>query len=55
MNLSFWLARGFDFALSLGVTSLIPPVMNIIWIGSFWGVGFDMLNCMEFGDLVGLF
>ena len=54
--LTFSLARGFDFVLSLGVTTpLITPVMGICCPGSFWKDCFDMLKSIEFGDLVRLF
>ena len=32
----------------------INPIMGIVWIDTFWGVGFDLLKGMELGNLVGL-
>ena len=50
------LARGVDFALSLGVTTpLITPVMGISCPGSVGKDCFDMRKSIGFGDLVGLF
>ena len=55
MDLTFWLARGFDFVFPLGVTTpLVTPVMSFDWIGSFWEIDFDMLKSMGFGNLAGL-
>ena len=54
MDLTFLLARGFDFVLTLGVTTpLITSFMNVDSGGSFWGVSCNMLKSMEFGILVG--
>ena len=54
--LTFSVARGFDFVLSLGVTTpLITPVMGNCCPGSFGKDCFDMLQSIGFGDLVRLF
>ena len=43
------------FVSSIGVIPLlIRPVMSIVRIGSFGGVGFDMLKRIEFSNVVGL-
>ena len=56
MILTFYLARGFDFVLSLVVmTPLITPVMGKSCPGSVGKDCFDMLKSIGFGDLVGLF
>ena len=53
MDLTVLLERGFDFVLSLHVsTQLISPVMITDGIGSFWEIGFDMVKNMKFWDLV---
>ena len=55
MNLTFWIAREFDFVLSLDVTTpVITQAMSIDWISRFWGVGFAMVKSMELGNLFGL-
>ena len=55
MDLTFSVARGFKFVLSLSVASLlITPVMSIYEIVIFWQVSFNMMESMEFGNLVGL-
>ena len=52
---AFLLTTGFDFVLSLSVTTpLITPVMDMSFPGSV-GKGFDMLKSIGFRDLVGLF
>ena len=54
--LIFSLARGFDFVLSLGVTTpLITPVMDMSCPVSFGKNCFDMLKSIGYRDLVGLF
>ena len=51
--LTFSLARGFDFVLSLGVTDqLITSVMGISCLGSFWKDCFDILKSRGFWDSV---
>ena len=53
---SLFLWQGFDFILSLGVTTpLITPVMDMSFPGSVGKGCFDMLKSIGFGDLVGLF
>ena len=55
MNLTFWIAREFDFVLSLDVTTpVITHTMSIDWISRFWGVGFAMVKSMELGNSFGL-
>ena len=55
MKLTFSVARGFDFVLTLGVTTpLITLVMNMSCPGSVDKDCFDMLKNIGFGDLVGL-
>ena len=54
--LTFCLARGFAFVLSLGVTTpLITPVRCISYLGCFGKVWFDMLKSIEFGICSGFF
>ena len=55
MELSSWLASGFDFVWSMGVAiQLLNPVINIDWIFSFWGIVCDMMNSMKIEKLVDL-
>lgn len=55
MNLTFWIAREFDFVLSLDVTTpVITHAMSIDWISRFWGVGFAMVKSMELGNSFGV-
>ena len=54
--LAFTLARGFEFVLSLGVTTpLITPVIETSFPGSFGKDSVDKLKSIECGDLVRLF
>ena len=54
--MTFSVARGFDFVLSSGVTTLlITPVTDMSSPGSVGKDCFDMLKSIGFGDLVGPF
>ena len=53
---AFLLTAGFDFVLSLSVTTpLITPVMDMSSLSSIGKDCFDMLKSIGFGDLVRLF
>ena len=52
-DVDFFSHKGFDFFLSLGVTTpLTTPVMGLSCLGSFAKDFFDVLKSIGFGDLV---
>ena len=53
IDLTFWLAGVFDFALSLGVTTwIITTVVSTEWNDILGGVDFDILKSWKFENLV---